>query len=686
MAFYMTESMPWHEGENQMHKLMHVPDQDNPSSPFLSPGAGYMTQRSPLVALGTLDAKKRPWTTILGGEAGFARPIGSSIIGISTLVDKKDDPVIESLLKGRDDGEVVQPGKDGIMIGGLAIDLEHRMRVKLYGKMIAGSLQAFEEHGARETNAIGQLQLAVRIDESLGNCPKYLNKKQIQPATPTPKLISDSPQLSPQAISLLSKADLFFISSSHGSHDMDTNHRGGPPGFVRVLSNDPSGAVIVYPEYSGNRLYQTLGNLQTTPLAGLAIPDFDTGDAIYLTGRTEVLIGHDAAAILPRSNLAVKVTITSSRFVQNGLSFRGIVGEPSPYNPNVRFATTEKHTAGTELGSEGGATQQPSTYATLINSERLTPTISRFRFKIQDPSAVHAPWKPGQYAALSFADDLDIGYSHMRDDDPRSLNDDYMRTFTISSPPSLGRNKSSKAPGPARTTRSAATGPLPPVLPQDDTEFELTIRRVGRVTSYLFDQAARAKRTKTEYKIPLKGFGGDFSFATSYDSVPHSPDSPYSPNSHSQSVSHAIIPFIAGGIGITPLLGQLPFIDSRRLRLLWSISIKDIGLVADTFRRYPELLVHPGVVQLFLTGKAETDIETKEDRKSLQQVMQSGVKVELRRLEKRDVDELSAADAEKGGEEEEEVNEWYMCVGPRLKSAVLNWLAGERIIYEDFGY
>ena len=53
--------------------------------------------------------------------------------------------------------------------------------------------------------------------------------------------------------------------------------------------------------------------------------------------------------------------------------------------------------------------------------------------------------------ALAFEDELSAGYSHMRDDDPRSLNDDYVRTFTVSS--AMGRG-----------------------LPHD--EFEITFRNV----------------------------------------------------------------------------------------------------------------------------------------------------------------------------------------------------------------
>ncbi|KAJ5773173.1 hypothetical protein N7457_008069 [Penicillium paradoxum] len=321
MASILTNTVPWHKGEEQLHHLLRAPHGENPTTPYLSQRAAFLVQEAPLLALGTLDSQGRPWSTIWGGTAGFAEPATeSSLIGLRTQVDSKYDPVVRALLANRTDQ---YPGK---MVSGLAIDLEHRRRVKLYGRMVAGSLS--------DTDA-GQAKLIVHIEESLGNCPKYMNKKHIVPALPDPKLRSDSPQLSLAASELLSRADTMFVSSSYEAMTMDTNTRGGPAGFMRVESNNASGAVIVYPEYSGNRLYQTLGNLATTPLAGFVVPDFDTGNVLYFTGSTETLVGKDAAAILPRSNLAVRVTIAAAVFVENGLSFRGEAGELSPYNPST---------------------------------------------------------------------------------------------------------------------------------------------------------------------------------------------------------------------------------------------------------------------------------------------------------------------------------------------------------------
>lgn len=161
MAFSYEADQQWHSGEDQMHKLLRVPDQDNPTSPYLTPYGNMTLSRSPLLALGTLDKEDRPWTTIWGGEPGFSRAIGQSVIGVKTTVDRRYDPVVEALLGKDADGEVINPDGPGNMVGGLGIDLETRLRVKLYGRMVAGAVNATEEDA-------GEAQLVVKIEQSLG--------------------------------------------------------------------------------------------------------------------------------------------------------------------------------------------------------------------------------------------------------------------------------------------------------------------------------------------------------------------------------------------------------------------------------------------------------------------------------------------------------------------------------------
>ncbi|KAI4251163.1 MAG: hypothetical protein LQ352_005025 [Teloschistes flavicans] len=604
MAVQYANQVDWHDGEHLMHNALKVPYFDNPTSPFLTPYAARFLPNAPLLALGTIDDVGRPWTTILGGEAGFARPLGQSNVGIRTMVVPEFDPVIKALF-GSDNGNASVPlDFKNRLVAGLAIDLATRSRIKLAGKMVAGALDCALDEITDSPKAT-EVQMVIRVEQSLGNCPKYLNKKQIIPTLPEPALVSDTLPLPPEAIDLLTRADFFFISSIHGTLRMGNNYRGGPPGFVRIAENDRSATTLVYPEYSGNRFYQSLGNLRTDPKAGIVIPDLDSGDVLYVTGTTEILIGKDAAALLPRSNLAVKVHIVESRFIRRGLTFRAVPGEPSPYNPPVRFLATER------ASPDAQNANNRVIYAKLIKKELLTTSIGRFRFSVSDAEAA-ARWKPGQYVALAFEDELASGYSHMRDDDPSSLNDDLVRTFTVSS--SIHSN-----------------------LPDD--EFEITIRNVGKVTSFLFRQNIRAN-----LEIPLMGVSGTFTI--------HQP-------------KEEVIPFVAGGIGITPLLAHLPQLDLGRIRLFWAIRAKDIGLAIDTFERFPRL---GKSTMVYIPGGAD-ELETKP------RLEEHGAQTFPRRMLPSDIqgqDGLSST--------------WYICAGTEMRQAVVSWLSGKEVVYEDFNY
>ncbi|GAB7329254.1 hypothetical protein MBLNU13_g01063t1 [Cladosporium sp. NU13] len=610
MAFF--QEMAWHEGEIAMAKAMRVPDMDNPTVPTLSPQLANHARIAPLIAIGTLDKQSRPWTTLWGGEKGISQPIAQGILGIRSQVARQHDPVVEELVGKEGNGTVVREEGVGRMVSGLTIDLETRKRTKLYGRMVAGALSMREDEATETQQHVAEVQLVLKIEQSLGNCPKYLNKKHVELAESNPELVSDSPQLPQQALDLLSKADLFFLSSANHDQDMDTNHRGGPAGFVRVISNDPSGAVLCYPEYSGNRLYQTLGNLKVNPVVGICVPDFDTGDMLYLTGTTEILIGPDAAKVLPRSNLAVKITTTAARFVATALPFRGISGESSPYNPIVRYLPSEKPP--TSAPSISIALSQ----AKLLRQTSLTPTISRFTFALSN-ATTH---KPGQYVTLDFGSRLDMGYSHMRDDDPRSLNDDFVRTFTVSSPPG-------HPPNPVRRLK--------------DDEFEITVRRVGTVTEELFKHRGSEGGDRMELEIGVKGFGGEFEV---------------------RQEEGERVAFVAAGVGITPLLSCVGSLDLERLSLLWTVRKEDVGLVEDVLDAYPGLADR---MTLFVTNAGDgedSDFTSKA----------GGVDLQKRRLGKQDL----TLDGK--------VQKYYLCTGTPLRKQLMEWMPGKDLIFGDFNF
>ncbi|KIW62813.1 hypothetical protein PV04_10944 [Phialophora macrospora] len=623
MAFFQAAS--WHEGEVAIHKRTRVGEYDNPTTPFLAPRYGAWIQRYPMMAIGTLDDDDRPWCTVWGSDQlPIAQPVAQSVMGVRTSVDASFDPVVQAIYQGKDDGEVFRAEGKGRLMSGLSIHLEERSRVKLAGQVIAGALTANESSAARpelrdglEVGRSGELQLVVKIDQSLGNCPKYLNKKHIVAHTPAPRLVSSSTHLSQKAIDLVHNADLFFVASAHKHEDMDCNHRGGPPGFIRVMQpEDPDEpSTIVWPEYSGNNLYQTLGNLETTPRAGLVIPDFETGDVLYVTGDTETLVGAAASKVIAKSNLAVSLKITGARLVENGLPFRGELMKDaaqgrSPYNPRIRYLTTEK----TDGFGKTAGDSVPTT-AKLLKKTKVTPTVTRYRFALTDP-AVFGPWKPGQYVAMDLSADLDMGYSHMRDDDPTSLNDDFIRTFTVSSiPQSLGLH---------------------------GEEFEVTVRKVGHVTGWLEGQR------EGMCEIGIRGFGGEFIFE---------------PNKRNA--------FIAAGIGITPLLGQMESIDLENFKLCWTVGIRDVGLPLDILTQYPKL--KDSDTTIFLTG--DKSLLPAAEKAKLQQLIDTGVKIERRRVTKDDLTRWESA-----------VDNWYLCTAPAMRKQVQDWLPGVVINFENFDY
>jgi NAD(P)H-flavin reductase len=662
MATLLENTNGWHPGERAVHSLLKVPTSGrrNPTAVGLPPSFAYRVTVSPLLAVGTVDEQGRPWTSLWGGERGFARPVAEGVLGVQSLVDKTNDPVVRILLGDVADGEVFQPEGDRTM-SALSIDLESRDRVKLAGRMLVGTVV-----GKPDNTSIVEAQIAMIVQESLGNCPKYLNKKTIRAHIPSPQVVSSSLPLPPEALALIEQADLFFLSSTNGQ-TMDTNHRGGPAGFVRVLSNSPAeGVALIYPEYSGNRLYQTLGNLHTNPLVGIAIPDFITSDILYLTGSTELLVGPAAAAVMPHTNLAVKITVTSALLVKDGLPFRGTPGEPSPYNPRVRRLVTEHPPPISPEAQEDPAS--PLATATLLRRESLTPTIARFTFHLQQtttqPNSSASPtkpltWHPGQHITLSFASELDLGYSHMREDDPQSLNDDFVRTFTISSPP---------PPPPSLPTEAghsqAAVG--------NGVEVQLTLRRHGPVTGLLFAQKLGARAGRLE--VPVLGIGGMEGFRILDSPYPAAAAAEAEGEGRERKLEKKAV-FVAGGIGITPLLAQAPGVlaAGRDIEVLWSLRAEDLGLAVDSFERIEGL---GSVTRVFVTGVA--DGGSGDDWEGIiEKLRQLGAKVEARRMERGDV--LGVRDSTSG-------TKYYACASPGLMRSVLDWLADEEVVYESFEY
>ncbi len=132
----------------------------------------------------------------------------------------------------------------------------------------------------------------------------------------------------PQRLTI-ERADTFFIASVHEGTGTDASHRGGPPGFVRVVDE----RTLRFPDYAGNNMFQTLGNISTDPRVGLLFVDFDSGTTLQLTGRARILWDPEGFPELTGAERAVEVEIDEVVEIAGegplGWRFLGY----SPFNP-----------------------------------------------------------------------------------------------------------------------------------------------------------------------------------------------------------------------------------------------------------------------------------------------------------------------------------------------------------------
>ena len=92
-------------------------------------------------------------------------------------------------------------------------------------------------------------------------------------------------------VEIIENARFFFIASSFGEYT-DCNIKSGDPGFVKIIGPN----VIEYPEYDGNSMYRTVGNISKNPNIGLLFVVFDgKSRRIRVNGKASVLT--DEAAL-----------------------------------------------------------------------------------------------------------------------------------------------------------------------------------------------------------------------------------------------------------------------------------------------------------------------------------------------------------------------------------------------------
>ncbi len=97
----------------------------------------------------------------------------------------------------------------------------------------------------------------------------------------------------------------FFLATADDQGRPDCSFKGGPAGFVRVTAPD----TLIFPDYDGNGMFKSLGNLTVNPQVGLLFMSMgDKPQRLRVNGTAQVLRNDPAMAEIPGAQLLIKVT------------------------------------------------------------------------------------------------------------------------------------------------------------------------------------------------------------------------------------------------------------------------------------------------------------------------------------------------------------------------------------------
>jgi predicted pyridoxine 5'-phosphate oxidase superfamily flavin-nucleotide-binding protein len=264
-------------------------------------------EKLPYLVVAAADDEGQLWATMLAGEPGLIQTPDERTMRVNAR------PVVGDPMRA-----LLQHthAADARAIAILGIELATRRRNRANGEVIATDARGFSVH----------------VRQSFGNCPQYIQARR--PIAVTARPGEDARAARPQgahlddeAVAIIRGADTFFLATATPSslHSVaagaDVSHRGGRPGFV-LVEQHAGGTRLLAPDYRGNFMFNTFGNLELNPRAGLMFVDFSTGTLLSLTGEAEVSWDDPRIAELPGAQRLLTVRVTSGVLLPGALPWR----------------------------------------------------------------------------------------------------------------------------------------------------------------------------------------------------------------------------------------------------------------------------------------------------------------------------------------------------------------------------
>ncbi len=268
----------------------------------IPPVAQEFLRSQPMAVLGTVDARGRAWASLVTGEPGFMQAVDERTVRIDAE-PTPGDPLRENL-------------QTNDVLGLVAVEFATRKRIRI--------------NGTAEVR--GEGELIVHTEQVYSNCPKYIQAREwelLPGASSTTESVQSGTALTDEQRQWIAEADTFFIASYDPEGGADASHRGGNPGFVRAVHDK----ALVWPDYVGNNMFNTLGNVAQNPMAGLLFMDFENGDTLQVTGRVRIVWEAERAAKFAGAERLVEFDVEEVIHTVGASPVRWRFVEYSRYNP-----------------------------------------------------------------------------------------------------------------------------------------------------------------------------------------------------------------------------------------------------------------------------------------------------------------------------------------------------------------
>jgi uncharacterized protein len=101
----------------------------------------------------------------------------------------------------------------------------------------------------------------------------------------------------------IERCPMFFLATADLEGRPDCSYKGGEPGFVRVLDE----TTLAFPDYDGNGMFKSLGNIEANPNVGLLFIDFERRQRLRVNGAASLHLEDPLLSDYPGARLIVRV-------------------------------------------------------------------------------------------------------------------------------------------------------------------------------------------------------------------------------------------------------------------------------------------------------------------------------------------------------------------------------------------